>query len=244
MKKFLLLFSVFALFACKKDSDDSIPASDYELSADGLTLVKWKNENTSVLDMQADGTLSKVKIIGEKAFYAHKKLGTITLPNGLTNIGKEAFFGTKINSITIPAGVQVIGKGAFMGSLLTTVQFSEGLITIDEDAFNSCQIPTLKFPESLQAIGRDAFHYNDAIVSVTFPKNIQNIGVFAFYSCSKLTSATFKGANPPRTSFPIFNNVTNKIAHIYVPKGRLSVYKSDTQLNLQNHYDNEISEEP
>ena len=138
----------------------------------------------------------------------------------------------------------MIGKGAFMGSLLTTVQFSEGLITIDEDAFNSCQIPTLKFPESLQAIGRDAFHYNDAIVSVTFPKNIQNIGVFAFYSCSKLTSATFKGANPPRTSFPIFNNVTNKIAHIYVPKGRLSVYKSDTELNFQNHYDNEISEEP
>ena len=78
MKKFLLLFSVFALLACKKDSDNSIPASDYELSADGLTLVKWKNENTSVLDMQADGTLSKVKIIGEKAFYAHQKLGTIT----------------------------------------------------------------------------------------------------------------------------------------------------------------------
>ena len=92
MKKFLLLFSVFALFACKKDSDNSIPASDYELSADGLTLVKWKNENTSVLDMQADGTLSKVKIIGEKAFYTHKTLGSITLPNGLTNIGAEAFY--------------------------------------------------------------------------------------------------------------------------------------------------------
>ena len=43
MKKFLLLFSIFALFACKKDSDNSIPASDYELSADGFTLVKWKN---------------------------------------------------------------------------------------------------------------------------------------------------------------------------------------------------------
>ena len=39
MKKILLFLSVFALFACKKDKDNdekviTIPASDYELSAD------------------------------------------------------------------------------------------------------------------------------------------------------------------------------------------------------------------
>ncbi|GJH41777.1 hypothetical protein RCZ04_23270 [Capnocytophaga sp. HP1101] len=247
MRKFLLLLSVFTLFACKKDkgNDDviTIPASDYELSADGLTLVKWKNENTAVLNMQADAVLKNVKVIGKGAFYQHKNLGSITLPEGLTNIDNIAFFETKLKSIVIPKGVQVIGVAAFSASSLTSVQFSEGLITIDDNAFYECQIPILNFPESLQAIGNGAFHSNKVIVSFTVPKNIQRIGVFAFYACDKLTSAIFKGANPPATEFPVFNNVTNKIAHIYVPKGRLSAYKNDPKLNLNNHYDKEISEE-
>lgn len=189
--------------------------------------------------MQADPILRNVKIIGKEAFAPVKNLGTVILPNGLTNIGERAFFGNKINSITIPAGVQVIGKEAFKVSLLTSVKFSEGLITIDEGAFHGCQIPFLNFPESLQAIGRDAFHYNDVIVSVTFPKNIQNIDAFAFYSCNKLISATFKGINPPKISLP-FNNVNNRIAHIYVPKESVDKYKNDEHFKA---YLNEISAE-
>ena len=104
MKNILLLFSVFAVFACKKDKGNdenvvTIPASDYELSADGLTLVKWKNENTAVLNMQADAILRKVKVIGNAAFYQHKTLGSITLPEGLTDIDNIAFYKTKLRSI-------------------------------------------------------------------------------------------------------------------------------------------------
>ena len=56
MRNILFILSAFILFACKKDKGNdenvvTIPASDYELSADGLTLVKWKNENTAVLNM-------------------------------------------------------------------------------------------------------------------------------------------------------------------------------------------------
>ena len=113
MKKFLLLLSVFALFACKKDKGNdeevvTIPASDYELSADGLTLVKWKNENTAVLNMQADAVLRNVKTIDKGAFYQHKNLGSITLPKGLTGIDNIAFYKTKLKSIVIPKGDQVI----------------------------------------------------------------------------------------------------------------------------------------
>ena len=206
MKKFLLLLSVFALFACKKDKGNdeevvTIPASDYELSADGLTLVKWKNENTAVLNMQADAVLRNVKTIDKGAFYQHKNLGSITLPKGLTGIDNIAFYKTKLRSIVIPKGVQVIGAGAFAETPLTSVQFSEGLITIDDEAFSECQIPVLNFPESLQAIGR--------------------------------SNVTFKGQTPPTISI-IFGSELNYVkqayepivkGHIYVPKGRAEVYK-------------------
>ncbi len=238
MKKILLFLSVFALFACKKDKGNdeevvTIPASDYELSADGLTLVKWKNENTAVLNMQADAVLRNVKTIGLQAFYQHKNLGSITLPEGLTGINNIAFYKTKLRSIVIPKGVQVIGANAFAETLLTSVQFSEGLITIDDEAFSGCQIPVLNFPESLQAIGRNAFKSNKVIASVTIPKNVQNIANAAFVSCEKLSTVTFKGQNPPRISI-IFGSELNYVkqayepivkGRFYVPKGRAEVYK-------------------
>ena len=147
MRNILFILSAFLLFACKdKDNDNRIPSSDYELSPDGLTLVKWKNENTTAVDMQADPVLSKVQVIGEKAFYIHKNIVSITLPTNLRSIEKEAFWYAKIRHITIPVGVQVIKEFAFGSSSLTSVQFSEGLISIDKGAFYDCEISSLNFP--------------------------------------------------------------------------------------------------
>ena len=238
MRNILFILSAFILFACKKDKGNdenvvTIPASDYELSADGLTLVKWKNENTAVLNMQADAVLRNIKVIGNGAFYQHKKLGSITLPEGLTGIEAATFYGTKLRSIVIPKEVQVIGANAFAKTSLTSVQFSEGLITIDDGAFSECQIPILNFPESLQAIGRNAFDSNKVIVTVTIPKNVRDISGAVFDSCEKLSTATFKGQTPPRIStlFGTTFNYVNQtyeptvIGRIYVPKGRAEVYK-------------------
>ena len=240
MKKiFLALIAIATFVACNKDKDNGVSSSDYELSPDGLTLVKWKNDNTTALDMQADPILSKVQVIGEKAFYIHKNIVNITLPTNLKSIEKEAFWYTKITSITIPTGVQVIKEFAFGSSSLTSVQFSEGLISIDKGAFYDCEIPSLNFPESLQAIGESAFWGNRSLISITIPKGVQNIGTESFFACSKLTTATFKGINPPKVKDP-FNTLIDPIARIYVPKGRLEVYKKAEDFKP---YINIISEE-
>lgn len=236
MKNILLILLTFTLFACKdKDNDNSIPSSDYELSPDGLTLVKWKNENTTAVDMQADPTLGRVQIIGKEAFSEVKNLGSIKLSNNLIKIEEKAFFESKLKSVIIPKGVQVIGKNAFSLSSLVSVQFSEGLISIDERAFYSCNIPSLNFPESLQTIGEFAFFGNETIVSVIIPKNVQNIGFLAFYTCPKLTSVTFKGSTPPKVKEPF-----DTIIRVYVPKGKLEMYKNNKDFK---DYTDIISEE-
>ena len=230
MRNILLIFSAFILFACKdKNKDNDISSSDYELSPDGLTLVRWKNEASTNINMQGDVILSKVKIIGKGAFSGVKNLGNITLPNDLTSIGESAFGGSKINNIVIPKGVQIIGESAFAGSSLISIQFSEGLVTISDRAFQNCNIPVLNFPDSLQSIGRWSFFENTVIVSVTIPKNVQRVDNQAFLRCDKLTSATFKGMTPPKiTSYTFDNGIDTgrKITHIYVPKDKVQEYKS------------------
>ena len=87
MKKiFLALIATATFVACNKDKDNGISSSDYELSTNGLVLAKWKNENTTALDMQADPTLKEVKTIGQGAFAGHKNLKIITLPTQLITI--------------------------------------------------------------------------------------------------------------------------------------------------------------
>ena len=44
---------------------DKISPSDYELSEDSLTLVRWTNESTRNLDMERYSRLSKVQFIGD-----------------------------------------------------------------------------------------------------------------------------------------------------------------------------------
>ena len=71
--------------------EDKISPDDYELSTDGLTLIKWKNPNTKVLDMNRDTHLSKIRFIGDWAFWNCNGLKSINIPNSVTSIGEWAF---------------------------------------------------------------------------------------------------------------------------------------------------------
>ena len=102
MKKSIFLaasLAVLAFASCSKSDDNEnkndVPASDYQLSADGLTLVKWTNTSTTTLDMQADSKLQRVNTIGTEAFKG-SNLTSIVFPNSLKEIGEEAFSGTKL----------------------------------------------------------------------------------------------------------------------------------------------------
>ena len=56
MKKIILLLLFIPLVGCQKEGSghSDIPSSYYQLSHDGLTLVKWKDQSLSYIDMQAD----------------------------------------------------------------------------------------------------------------------------------------------------------------------------------------------
>lgn len=61
-----------------------------------------------------DGTTYSVKVIGDSAFYNHFSLATVTIPEGVTNIGYKAFSGcSALTSVTIPESVTAIEGFAF-----------------------------------------------------------------------------------------------------------------------------------
>ena len=118
---------------------------------------------------------------------------SITIPNSVTSIGKEAFYGcTYLTSITIPNSVTSIGKETFYGcTYLTSVTIPNSVTSIGEYAFYECNnLTSVTIPNSVTSIGEYAFYSCSSLTSVTIPNSVTSIGEYAFYSCSSLTSVT------------------------------------------------------
>ena len=200
------------------EADQPITAADYELSADGKTLIKWKNNKTKKLDMQADPVLKNVTAIGNYAFEDKKKLITVFLPNNLltigdrafandfftvestmyeikinipnkvTHIGKEAFKYRGLSSLILPNSVVSIGEGAFSFNSLKSVVIPNSITVIPKNAFQVNAFTTVTIPNSVVTIEEEAFVVGE-LTSISIPNSVQVIGKSAFGN-NKLVTLT------------------------------------------------------
>ena len=117
----------------------------------------------------------------------------VTLPDGLTSIGGEAFRECSgLTSITIPNSVTSIGESAFYKcSGLTSVTLGNSVTSIEYYAFYECRsLTSVTIPNSVTSIGIQAFTDCSSLTSVTIGNSVTSIGDDAFYGCSSLTSVT------------------------------------------------------
>ena len=209
---------------------DQISPDDYELSADGLTLIRWRNESTQNLDMNRDSRLRKITSIGRYAFSLWSHLTGITIPSSVTRIEESAFlYCSHLTGITIPSSVTSIGVSAFYGcSSLTKITIPNSVTSIKQVAFYGCSsLTSVTIPRSVTSIGEAAFKNCSSLTSITIPSSVTSIGEAAFYGCSSLTRVVFKGNKPPTKEAdynnPVFEGTPSSLKLI-VPKGAKSAY--------------------
>ena len=136
-----------------------------------------------------------------------------TIPNGVTSIGRSAFFGCSgLTYITIPNSVISIGSGAFEGTTWynnqpdglvlagnvvykykgempnnTRIVIKDGTSGIAEDAFSNCaNLTSVTIPNSVISIGSYAFKQCFGLTSITIPNNVTSINNGTFYNCRGL----------------------------------------------------------
>ena len=117
---------------------------------------------------------------GERSF---PNLATVILPESLTTIGYQAFYGAGIKDLTIGGAITSWGSEAFVGSKLETLSANG---TIGNAAFKNCKTlrtVTLGGPGRIEA---SAFAGCSALESVTMGEGITSIGAYAFDACGKL----------------------------------------------------------
>ena len=171
--------------------EDKISPDNYELSADGLTLIKWKNPNTKVLDMNRDTLLSKIRFIGDWAFWDCNGLTSINIPNSVTSIGEWAFMQcSSLTSINIPNSVTSIKHYAFSNcSSLTSIDIPNSVTSIEQGTFSDCNSLTNTYiPSSVTSIGKEAFASCSHLTDIHIPSSVTSIESQAFMQCLRLKS--------------------------------------------------------
>ena len=154
---------------------------------------------------------SKLKSIGEYAFYKSSNAIIHDLPDTIETIGNYAFYEGKTENIDLPTSLKSIGQFAFaFNEDLKHVNFHENLENVESNAFYNCSelvkadlsstiiqnlgdssfrncknLKKVEFPQSLKVVDNRAFQ-NSSIEVLDLPDNLETIGENAFKDCLSL----------------------------------------------------------
>ena len=133
---------------------------------------------TNTLVLSTDGTTfipNGITTLGKNAFYAYKGGTSMVIPNSVTTIKEQAFCQTNITNFKIPKSVINIALGAF--------NFAYNTVSIEVDKDN----PKYDSRENCNAIIETATNKLLAgCVNTVIPSSVKTLGTYAYYGNYKL----------------------------------------------------------
>ena len=147
--------------------------------------------NTALTAITIPNTVTEIKgntaspYQPNSAFYKCTSLVSVTLPDTITSIGKDAFGNcTSLVSINIPNSVTSIGNYAVGGTALTSITIPNSVTSFGERVFAGCE----------------------KLGSVTLPDTVTSIGYRTFYNCTTLSDLNYIGTMSQWSSITLAEN--------------------------------------
>ena len=176
------------------DADATVTLTSYTGNEVNLVIPS----SFSILDGKyVEGSDYTITAIADSAFEGNSNLQSVTIPEGVTSIGDDAFSGcSALTEVNFGADslLKSIGNLAFYEcSNLTSIIIPEGVTSIGDRAFYLCNnLTSITIPDSVTSIGSSAFYSCSALTEVNFGADslLKSIGSYAFHGCNNLTSIT------------------------------------------------------
>ena len=219
--------------------------------------VLYDSENLiRVLDWQENVVVPEgIKYIGADAFNAYstqtpnnmETLKSITLPESLVSIGKNAFQACKaLESITIPKNVSEIGGGAFSNcSSLATAEILGPVkeLTGTTGVFLGCAaLKNVTLPDTLTNIGTGTFNGCASLEKIDLPAGLTEIGREAFNGCESLKEAIIPDGVTEIPSYAFTGCLA--LEKVELPEGITSIGEYAFDLTAENDSGEYVNENP
>ncbi|MDD6485083.1 MAG: leucine-rich repeat domain-containing protein [Clostridiales bacterium] len=201
----------------------------------------WKYENgVLTISPSGSGVILNYDTDLQPWYYYRSSINRVVIEDGITVIGKEAFYGLYIKSIYIPQTVTKIDVGAFYNcNYLSSVTGGDSVSLIGNNAFGNTpwynnlsglkivgntvlkyggNMPSnteIVLPDNIKSIAPSAFYECVGLKSIKFPKGIESIGKNSFRGCSSLTEIFF-----PESLIEIGENsfgTCTSLSEVYLP---------------------------
>lgn len=212
---FAMVLTMFTMFSFTTAHAEKEGEWEYEVVPGGANLITYIGNDTSVTIPSKLGGLPVIKIsrlcanyfkdrivsvtipegvreIGDSAFQSYTNLEKVSLPESLTTIGKGAFFGcSSLKGVNIPNNITYLGMGAFEEcTSLQSINLTSKLTEIPERAFAGClSLNTVTLPLYITSIGEYAFGNCSSLPQISIPDCVTKIADSAFFKCTKLAKA-------------------------------------------------------
>ena len=191
MKRIVFIFSLALPFssnaweACGTDVYGNTANCEYQI-IDGTLTIRGTGDNGNIGNWNKDsGTIApwrgkgvtnvvienSIKDLGSMGFYTVTSVNPIEIPNSITTISVNAFFGVGTSEVIIPDSVTKI-EAAFNWSGLQKINIPDSVTSI-EGGFRGTHLTDIVIPDSVTSIGKDAFSYCLYLQSITIGENTQ-----------------------------------------------------------------------
>ena len=194
----------------------------YELTSEGLVITGYMGlEQDVVIPDEIGG--NKVSVIGREAFRENHIMQTLVIPEGVTAIRSQAFYGCtglswiefNAKNCTVPdiwiysndAGVGVFSGAGAASSTGLTVVFGDKVTRVPDHLFDTASldeygkngypfasVTAVELSDSIKEIGSFAFRNCQQLEEVRFGARVKTIGNSAFWGCSALPALAFDDA--------------------------------------------------
>ena len=125
-------------------------------------------------------------------FNGCSSLKSLTLPDGITEIGNYAFRYCKLlTELTIPSTVEKLGQSVFEDCAgLTAMTLPNSITTVGSYLFKNCTgLTSVTLPNNLNTITYAMFNGCKALTAIDIPASVTKIEGYAFEGCTALNEA-------------------------------------------------------